>query len=212
MTEKPEAPTANPLPEKALDQASGGVRYYQAGDDRPNNIGGTDRGEMVFALAGNDFIAALGGDDIVYAGEDKDTVEGSFGKDVLYGEEGNDYLKGEQDDDALHGGEGDDVMTGGTGIDEAHGGAGDDMYTWDPRFDGNDFFSGGEGKNAIRIDWINGLDSRHEFTFQINGEDKGTWVDGDLVFKGPVSGSITVGGNTLTFMNVERITDIPKWW
>lgn len=62
---------------------------------------GTDLGENILALGGNDTIFALGGDDIVDGGSGRDTLNGGDGNDVL------------------EGGGGADVLNGGDGIDTA---------------------------------------------------------------------------------------------
>lgn len=63
-----------------------------------------DRGNRVFARAG---------DDTVDGGAGNDRLRGGRGDDALFGGEDDDRLRGGQDDDLLDGGEGNDYLNGG---------------------------------------------------------------------------------------------------
>jgi VCBS repeat-containing protein len=69
-------------------------------DDNPLN--GSNYGDEIHALAG---------DDVVF---------GNSGNDILFGEAGDDMLNGGSGDDQFYGGVGNDNMVGGTGTDTAH--------------------------------------------------------------------------------------------
>jgi Ca2+-binding RTX toxin-like protein len=97
-----------------------------------DDIHGTDSGETIDALAGNDAIQAYGGDDTVFAGDGSDSLDGGDGNDRLYGGAGNDTFIGDRGDDLLYGGEGNDLFWGeGDGDDTLSGGPGDDsVLNW----------------------------------------------------------------------------------
>jgi Ca2+-binding RTX toxin-like protein len=73
------------------------------GDDRNNNLFGTNGSEIIFGGKGNDKLV------------------GSAGDDTLQGGAGNDKLSG---------GAGDDILQGGAGWDKLHGGAGSDTFVF----------------------------------------------------------------------------------
>jgi len=129
-----------------------------------DNIVGTDCGEIINGLTGDDNIYARAGDDLIYggdgddhivAGDGNDVVFGGNGDDVifggngndqLFGDAGNDYLSGDDGNDILLGGAGDDWILGGAGDDVADGGDGDDLVYGGA---GNDTLKGGNGKDIV---------------------------------------------------------------
>jgi Ca2+-binding RTX toxin-like protein len=91
---------------------------FTGGDHRDDMIAGTEAGECIQGLGGNDSIKGMGGDD---------TIEGNAGHDALYGGDGDDKLDGGMGNDSLDGGDGDDELTGGSGDNALDGGDGNDI-------------------------------------------------------------------------------------
>ena len=95
---------------------------------------GTQGGDLVDALAGNDRILAdlilsdaLGGDDVVYAGFGDDQVYALGGDNRIYGENGRDTLITADGNDLIDAGPGDDPdVQAGRGNDRVLGRAGND--------------------------------------------------------------------------------------
>jgi Ca2+-binding RTX toxin-like protein len=75
-----------------------------------DDIHGTDAGETLDALAGNDVVSAYGGDDTLFGGAGDDSLSGGDGNDQVYGGAGNDTFGGDAGDDVLYGGEGNDTF------------------------------------------------------------------------------------------------------
>jgi len=71
------------------------------GGDR---LKGTQKSDVIVALAGDDRVKGLGGNDVVCGGDGNDKVSGGMGKDRLYGEGGKDRLAGGTGKDRLAGG------------------------------------------------------------------------------------------------------------
>lgn len=94
-------------------------------------------------------------------------------------------------------------------MDTVYGRVGDDTYAWSPVSAGNDVFHGGPGNNTILVNYVDAL-RYPEMEIRIDGGESGRWVDGDLVFDRPVSATITLGNNILTFYDVQRIIDLPR--
>lgn len=81
--------------------------------DGPDTLTGTEEGDDIDALAGDDVVGGLGGDD------------------TLFGNTGNDILNGGLGNDSLVGGSGDDTLNGGPGSDTLIGSDGDDIAVFD---------------------------------------------------------------------------------
>ena len=105
------------------------------GTDGNDSLTGTNRADVIVALAGDDTVNALGGRDLVYGGPGNDTIDAGDGIDVVLGGEGNDtisggkgpdLLRGRTGDDTVDGGDGRDVLFGGWGADTLRGGNGND--------------------------------------------------------------------------------------
>ena len=141
------------------------------GDDE---LSGTDKRDVILALAGDDTID-LGRDDIVCAGRGDDMVTGSdrgqehvyggpgsdlvfpYGKaDVVRGGKGADHLFGNFGSDSLFGDRGPDEVRGWNGADVVRGGPGADQLHGDGDVEyhahGDDFIRGGRGTDTIG--WI----------------------------------------------------------
>ncbi|MFD0668708.1 VCBS domain-containing protein [Ramlibacter sp. MAHUQ-53] len=88
------------------------------GDDL---LTGTDFGENINALGGNDVVFAGLGNDTVHGGDGDDVIWGQAGDDVLYADTGNDVLVGGLGDDALFLGEASVGVLTRQGVDILHG-------------------------------------------------------------------------------------------
>ncbi|MDD2893761.1 MAG: VCBS domain-containing protein [Halothiobacillaceae bacterium] len=127
-------------------------------------INGTDAGETIYALAGDDGIYAAAGDDTVLAGAGHDVVDGGGGSDILIGGSGsddisgdwnytdteNDFLDGGVGDDYVYGSLSNDLLIGGTGNDEVSGDDGNDVFLFN-RGDGNDWYYSNWTENEVAL-------------------------------------------------------------
>jgi Ca2+-binding RTX toxin-like protein len=137
---------------------------------------------------GNDTFFGGAGNDTLWMGTDDDLVYGGTGDDYLQGQSGHDSLYGDDGNDSLWGGEGDDVLIGGAGNDSLSGGADADRFFLDDGF-GADTIAGGEdGRDADVID-ASELDTATTVTFT-----------------GSEAGTISAGGGTADFTQVEAIS------
>lgn len=109
-------------------------------------IVGTNQGETINALGGNDVVCARGGADIVNGGPGNDVIYGMSGPDTLNGQVGDDQLLGASEVDTLVGGTGDDLLKGGPGDDTLYGGDGADILIGE---DGNDIAFGQDGPDKV---------------------------------------------------------------
>ncbi|NKE46946.1 hypothetical protein HB662_19355 [Roseomonas frigidaquae] len=151
-----------------------------------------------------------------------DSMRGGSGRDMLFGHEGQDTLLGGSGNDAMDGGDGADLMSGGSGEDLMEGGRGDgdsdslfggedgDRLFWQPG-NGNDFFDGGDGRDML---WLTGVGVQGLLAgLQLDDPSVRINVNGNQVsfsdqFGEPigVSGSVTVGGERLSFTSIEIFT------
>jgi Ca2+-binding RTX toxin-like protein len=140
-----------------------------------NSLVGTEQGDVISALAGDDWINGGPGNDILSGDEGNDTVIGNVGNDTLFGGEGNDTLEGGVDNDILAGGAGADVM---------RGWAGDDVYRFG-RGDGQDTIAenqnteigGGSAGGTDTIEFGNGVLPTDVMLYR-NGNDLIAVLDG----------------------------------
>lgn len=129
---------------------------------------------------------------------------GLGGNDHLYSAGGNDTVTGGSGTDRMDGGSGDDLMAGGAGTDSVSGGEGHDTILWSPE-EGNDVLNGGEGVDTLRLE-VTGM-SLQDVLGALTlapGSAQPQIVDGVMVLTG-VSGTLTIGGETLTFSGFERL-------
>lgn len=125
-----------------------------------------DRGDVVVALAGDDFVNVGDGLDLVCGGDGADIIGlgggttdaalGGGGDDVVYGQAGDDVIDGGDGSDKLRGGPGDDRLDGAAGPDDLNGGSGDDEVLGGDGADrfvrggtGDDIVDGGPGDDAV---------------------------------------------------------------
>jgi ELWxxDGT repeat protein len=87
------------------------------GNDRHNNLTGTNNSDEIQGLNGNDTLLGLAGNDTLIGGNGNDSLVGGAGNDSLVGGNGSDILTGGNGNDFLNGGAGFDVITSGAGND-----------------------------------------------------------------------------------------------
>lgn len=198
---------------KDLERVSGGTFTDHRGTEANDVIvlgNGMDR---VFAGGGSDIVSTGGGQDEVHAGSGNDHVNTGAGNDRAYGGEGNDYIFGGAGSDELFGDAGNDTLDGGGGdgaADRAFGGDGNDTFLWGPG-DGNDEFHGGDGQDTLRLVGVN----LHTLEAALQLQDPSLQMHvssaGEVTFLNHVgdqvtfSGELRIGGETLKFINIERI-------
>ena len=96
-----------------------------------NNIFGGIGADEITTGSGNSVVHAGAGDDMIFAGEGDDYLNGEAGADQINGGAGNDQVLGGPGDDYLLGGAGNDILDGGLGGDRLEGGPGNDVYIVD---------------------------------------------------------------------------------
>ncbi len=116
-----------------------------------------------------------------------DSLVGTSGNDVIYGYSGNDTLIGNAGNDVLYGDDGNDLLAGGSGDDYVSGGTGDDTLRIGDAF-GNDTLIGGEG-GMVAGDLLYA----------------NMTVGATLTFTAPEAGTISSGGYTAIFSEIERV-------
>ena len=79
------------------------------GSNKP--LAGSDVGDLLLGLGGDDRLEGGEGDDQLFGGKHHDTLKGDAGADRLYGGRGNDILEGGADADKFDGGGGIDTLT-----------------------------------------------------------------------------------------------------
>lgn len=178
MTSKP-----IPLDPTALDAVTGGTVHV-----------GNSGAERIVGSNGADLLLGNGGDDAIAGGGGNDQIDGGMGRDVLQGDAGDDRLSG---------------GTGDRAGDVAFGGDGNDSYTWSPG-DGNDNFRGMAGQDTLSLPTMSLGQLQGALHLTNNGlsmQVSGNSVSFTDASGRPASfgGTITYGGETLTFTEVERI-------
>jgi hypothetical protein len=121
---------------------------------------GTQRGDCILGLGGNDEIHGRGGDDVVIGGD---------GDDLLYGDEAEDKVIGGAGSDTIYGGHGHDLLLGGQGNDVMDGGRGSD---WVAGGDCNDHIRGSQGADVLLGE--NGNDRIEPGQFELVDGGRGT--------------------------------------
>lgn len=122
--------------------------------------------------------------------------QGGDGRDMIFAGSG---------DDTIDAGGGNDFISGGGGDDVINAGAGDDTIRWVPA-QGNDSVDGGEGTDRLIIDATEiSLEEVLAAITLAPGSAQPTIVDGAYISLAGVSGTLTIGGSTITFTNLERL-------
>ncbi len=208
-----------------------GYTYIQTrgGDDSVTGGTGNDVIDDELGVAngqGNDTFVGGDGADTLFGGTDNDSLVGGGGADTLGGEEGNDTLLGGAGGDSLSGGANDDSVAGGDDNDSIDGNTGNDVLAGDAGADtiagsdgndtidggtGNDSLTGGDGDDRFVLTDGHGADT---ITGGETGEMLGDTLDlssvtaattVDLTSATAGSGTITSGGSTATFSEIENI-------
>ncbi|SMY07753.1 Hint domain-containing protein [Flavimaricola marinus] len=173
-------------------EAGNDTLYGQEGDDL--NYGG----------AGDDVIESFTGNDTAYGDAGNDYIDTGTGNDILFGGDGNDTLLAGSDagDDSLFGGAGNDDLSAGGGNDTLYGGTGDDtMYG----AEGDDIFVLEDGFGTDSIDGGEGTETSGD-VLDASGLTSGVTVDLETLQPfNPEMGTLTSGGNTATFTNIEAL-------
>jgi len=102
---------------------------YIPGTNDDDLLEGTDKGDLVFALGGDDTILSYGPPkgsrpDADYRAQAADKA------DFVHAGDGNDRVQAGGGNDTVQGGDGDDVILGGADTDLLAGGAGDDLFVF----------------------------------------------------------------------------------
>jgi Ca2+-binding RTX toxin-like protein len=146
--------------------------------------------DQLFGGADADLIKGGEGDDAAEGGDGNDTMLGDAGNDVLFGNGGDDSLAGGAGNDTIWAGEQNDVLEGGAGTDQLNGEAGDDTFTLSTGF-GADTITGGESAETVGD------------TLNLNGLAGAVRVD--LTAYDPEAGTVTQGGDSAQFSQIENI-------
>ncbi|WP_165694167.1 calcium-binding protein [Teichococcus deserti] len=204
--------STKPISSEKLEKVVGGA--FVQGTAGADNIVTGNENDVVLAGAGNDHVATGVGHDQVQGQDGNDVIDTGAGNDLAFGGAGHDYINGGQGSDQLYGEDGNDILDGGAGdgaADLAFGGAGDDTFIWAPG-DGNDQFEGGPGNDTLRVVGMSMHDlqsalnqeGRSDLTIRVQGNGI-TFVDAHGQ-PATFNGSINVGGETMRFSNIEKIT------
>ncbi|SPF80391.1 Hint domain-containing protein [Pseudoprimorskyibacter insulae] len=145
-------------------------------------------------------LATAGGDDLLRGSAAGDSLNASDGTDTVFGNDGNDSIDGGGGNDSLVGGVGNDTIVAGSGADTLVGGTGNDSLTGGDDEDtfviaddfGTDTIAGGEGIST-------GTDSDHIDLSALT-------VGVTIADAGAEAGTVTDGGDTLSFSQIERFT------
>ena len=135
-------------------------------------------------------IAGSSGNDIINAAAITVPVSiaGNDGDDIIISGSGNDIVDGGIGNDTLTGGPGNDTLNGGPGDnDNSFGGTGDDQFVWNEG-DGSEFINGDADSDSLTINSATVTDVTHTFDNATDGQ-----IDFD--------------GNTISYTNLEPITD-----
>jgi Ca2+-binding RTX toxin-like protein len=171
--------------------------HLTQGDDKRDGTSGND---TIHAYGGNDSVWAGAGDDKVFGGEGHDWLQGGTGADEIHGHGGNDYIEGNA------------VNAAGDGAsDLVFAGDGNDTIAW-TKGSGDDVIHGQGGTDTLRLQDV----SEEELLAGMNAHNTDLMLkpDGDGLFSfvlpngktvTDVSGTFTIGGETVTFYNMEKV-------
>lgn len=202
-----------PLGPAELAGVTGGQAGHggSSGSGTSGAIVGTMADEEFAGTRWADIILAGGGDDSAGGGGGADSIRGGGGEDTLSGGAEGDTLDGGRDADQLRGEAGDDRLDGGAGdgaADTLAGGAGFDSFIWRPG-DGNDSIDGGSDLNGLTLPGVDidtlldGLSlSTTGFLIDLSRDGQLTFYDPVTYQPVPVSGTLTIGGETLYFKDI----------
>ncbi len=138
---------------------------------------GTSSNDVIFGTHRNEILEGNGGNDTLSAGGGNDTLRGGAGADNLNGESGDDVLVGGDGSDDLHDYWGNNIF---------HGGKGTDRIFFYYRSD-TDW---GKGKNTVRFELGDGVDSIMDSARNTVRIELGAGITSDMLFIDPTSISI----------------------
>lgn len=150
-----------------------------------------------YSSSGDGVVMGTSSDDVIdsdYTDNNGEVVDGGDGsgtlghEDVISAGSGNDSVEAGLEDDTVYGGSGDDTLDGGGGDDLIYGDDGADLLLFGESF-GSDTVVGGEG----------GTD---DDTIDLSAQTAAVTV----TYTDFEAGTITEGGNTVTFSEIENIT------
>jgi len=165
--------------------------------------------DIMYGDSGNDDMFGEAGNDQMYGGTGNDDMDGNRGADVMFGGTGNDDMSGGNGSDLMFGGEGndimsggkqDDTMTGGAGNDDVDGDKGDDTLRWtmsDNTPGTVDDYDGGANDDTLELYFT-------EAEFNAPGAEEAIALFANTVEE-TGSGTLTLGGRTLTATNMEFV-------
>ena len=159
-------------------------------DASADTLSGGDGADQIHGQDGDDSLSGDAGTDTLYGGAGADTLDGGADADTVFGGAGADSATGGAGDDAIFGGAGNDTLTGGTGDDTVDGGDDADRILIDAA-SGSDTITGGEGDTGGGD--FDVLDATGEAT------------DATVVFSAPEAGTVSYGGVTHSFSEIERV-------
>jgi len=172
-----------------------------SGDDVYSGLGGNDTVEGgagddgIYLGAGADTAFGEGGNDLIRGGAASDDIFGGAGKDELFGDNGADEIEGGSGADLIFGGSGTDTLSGGNSSDIIDGGTGDDVINGEGF---TDTLNGGDGDDTITgggsSDTING-GADNDTLFGNNARDFINGGTGDDVLNGGRENDELRGGN-----------------
>ena len=163
------------------------------GDDDDNVLDGTELGELILGLDGDDTLNGLGGDDTIFGGSGADTLNGGDGDDILDG--------GFQNPDEPDAETGADIINGGAGNDTI-------IYSRDTTSSNEiDINDGGDGVDTFVVSRLEGEDNRSvdltEGTFNFNGNLRGRLLNIENVsvagghdVRGDANDNVIIGTST----------------
>lgn len=155
-------------------------------------VGGDAQGDT---LVGVDGIIGSDHDDTLL-GYNGQSLTGDVATDytnIFDGGAGDDYIDGRGGDDILRGGADDDTIVAGGGDDQLFGDGGDDVFDVDAGF-GRDTLSGGESGETAG-DTLDASSMSDDITLDLSSSGASD----------PESGTLSAGGDTLTFSEIENV-------
>ena len=102
------------------------------GTNGRDNLYGGGADDVIMGKKGDDDLWGGGGDDLIVGGRGDDILRGHAGNDMLRGGRGDDHLYGRWENDELRGWHGDHTLTGGDG---------EDVFSFDPRENGDNIIT-----------------------------------------------------------------------
>jgi Ca2+-binding RTX toxin-like protein len=181
-----------------------------AGDGH-DAIFGSNLGNEIIGMGGDDDIDGRGGDDTLGGDRGNDVVAGGTGSDRISGGTGDDLLRGDEGDDLLVGGDGDDLLFGGSGGDVLEGNNGDDVVNGDDGFDllmagsGNDTVLGGCGDDRT----FGG--AGNDLLYCEEGDDYGNGGEGDDLIFGGLGADSLAGSDGDDILLSGAPLNVPAW-